>query len=47
LITDIHGDHMDPASIQEISKGDTEKTHEGNADEMPAGINGRRASRKP
>src|SRR6201998_3111375 len=24
LITDIHGDHMDPASIQEISKGDTE-----------------------
>ncbi len=24
LITDIHGDHMDPASIQEISKGGTE-----------------------
>ncbi|MGB8064812.1 MAG: MBL fold metallo-hydrolase [Candidatus Sulfotelmatobacter sp.] len=24
LITDIHGDHMDPDSIQEISKGDTE-----------------------
>jgi hypothetical protein len=24
LITDIHGDHMDPDSIKEISKGDTE-----------------------
>jgi L-ascorbate metabolism protein UlaG (beta-lactamase superfamily) len=24
LITDIHGDHMDPASIQEISRGSTE-----------------------
>src|SRR5579862_7195425 len=24
LITDIHGDHMDPASIAEISKADTE-----------------------
>jgi L-ascorbate metabolism protein UlaG (beta-lactamase superfamily) len=24
LITDIHGDHMDPDSIKEVSKGDTE-----------------------
>src|SRR5579871_6904032 len=24
LITDIHGDHMDPNSIKEIGKGDTE-----------------------